>query len=260
MKWKAYFLAVLLFSLVNPAFAKVIEKECIVKIDGISHKNFVVYDDQIEGTRPGIIVVHEWWGPNNYARKRASMLARLGYTAVAADMYGNAKVARHPKDAKEFATTLLGSFPELKARFEASLMHLKKHHTVDNNRIFAIGYCMGGTVVLNIARATNDVKAVVSFHGGLDPITTPMENINTKILICHGAKDTDIGESIPAFEAEMKKHHADFKINVYENAHHSFTNPSASRIGAEFDLPVQYNPLADRESWADMLKFLNANS
>lgn len=225
---------------------------------GVALKGYLAYDEGFKGKRPGVLVVHEWWGQNAYARKRARMLAELGYTALAVDMYGEGKQAMHPDDAGKFATEVMKHFnDDGKARFIAAEDFLKKQPTVDPSRIAAIGYCFGGGVVLNMARQGADLKAVASFHGSLAAVK-PAEPgmVRAKLRVYNGADDKfTTQEAIEAFKKEMTEAKVDFKFINYPGAVHSFTNPDATELGKKFNLPLAYNEKADKESWADMQAF-----
>ncbi len=227
---------------------------------GVVMKGYLAYDENIMGKRPGVLVVHEWWGLNDYARKRAKMLAELGYTALAVDMYGDGKVAMHPDDARKFSSELMKNFDVGKARFLAAMDFLKQQPTVDSTRIAAIGYCLGGGIVLNMARQGVDLKGVASFHGGLTAVKPAQAGmVKAKILVLNGAADKfTTSEQIEAFKQEMKAAGADFQFISYPGAMHSFTNPDADALGKEFNLPFAYNANADRESWNEMKNFLKA--
>ncbi len=222
-------------------------------------KGYLAYDENVKGKRPGVLVVHEWWGHNEYARKRARMLAKLGYTALAVDMYGDGKQAMHPDEAGKFASEVMKHFSEDgKARFLAAEEFLKQQPTVDPANIAAIGYCFGGGVVLNMARQGAELKGVASFHGSLAAVQ-PAEPgaIKAKIRVYHGGNDKfTTPEGIEAFKKEMTDAKADFKFISYPGAVHSFTNTDATKLGKKYKLPLAYSPKADRESWADMTKFL----
>ncbi len=224
---------------------------------GVKLKGYLAYDKSIKGARPGVLVVHEWWGLNDYARKRARMLAELGYTALALDMYGGGRIATHPSDAQKFASAVMKDFPVAKARFDAALEFLKKQPTVDPSRIAAIGYCFGGGVVLNMARQGADLLGVASFHGSLQAVK-PAEPgmIKAKIRVYTGGADKfNPPDVVEAFKKEMDAAGADYKVIVYPGALHSFTNPDATKLGKKFNLPIAYNASADRKSWADMKAF-----
>lgn len=240
------------------AFSKVVGSEIDYEAEGKTYKGYLAYDDSIKGKRPGILVVHEWWGHNEYARKRARMLAELGYVALALDMYGDGKKAEHPDDAGAFSAAVMKNMPSARKRFEAALALLKKHKLTDSQNIAAIGYCFGGGVVLNMARLGADLKGVVSFHGGLgSKVESKPGAIKAKILVCNGEEDVTItAEQIKAFKAEMKKAGVDYRFKNYAGARHSFTNPEADKYGKKFNIPLAYNKKADEQSWADMKAFL----
>ena len=226
--------------------------------DNVVLQGYLAYDNSITGKRPGLLVVHEWWGHNDYARKRARMLAKLGYTALAVDMYGNGKQAEHPKEAGNFASEIMQNEDLRHARFMAALNLLRQHETVDTERIAAIGYCFGGSVVLHMARSGLDLDGVVSFHGGLSTQEPAQPGaVKARILVCHGEEDKLIpSKQVATFRDEMQKAQTDFRIITYKGAKHSFTNPDADSYAKKFNLPVGYNAEADKQSWADMQKFL----
>ena len=250
------FVGLMLMSVVV-ARAGVTGKQVEYSADGVTLKGYIAYDDQAKNKRPGVLVVHEWWGHNEYARKRATMLAELGYVALAVDMYGDGKQASHPDSAGKFASEVTKNMPAMKARFMAAMDMLKKHEGVDPTRIGAIGYCFGGGVVLTMAREGADLKGVASFHGSL-ATSAPAEKgkVKARILVCNGADDKFIStEDVKNFKAEMKAAGADFKFVNYEGAMHSFTNPASTEAGKKFNLPLAYNEKADKKSWADMQEF-----
>jgi dienelactone hydrolase len=238
---------------------KVVGKTAEYSAQGVVMKGYLAYDENIKGKRPGVLVVHEWWGLNDYARKRARMLAELGYTALAVDMYGEGKQALHPDDAKKFSSELMKNFDDAKARFMAAMEFLKQQPSVDPTRIAAIGYCMGGGVVLNMARQGLDLKGVASFHGSLNAVKPAQPgSVKAKVLVLHGADDKFIPpEQIEAFKEEMKSVGADFQFISYPGAVHSFTNPEADKLGKKYNMPIAYNAQADKKSWDELKKFLN---
>jgi dienelactone hydrolase len=242
----------LLFSMtVNAAVSG---KEVSYHAGDILLKGYLATDTAIPGKRPGILVVHEWWGHNAYARKRADMLAALGYTALAVDMYGDGKTADHPDDAGKFAGAV-GKAPALmKARFMAALEFLERQPGVDAGRTAAIGYCFGGGVVLEMARQGVDIDGVVSFHGSLGAKTTATRGgIRARVLVLNGAADPFVtAEQIAAFKAEMDTAGANYTFVNYPGAKHSFTNPEADRFGERFDMPLAYDADADAASWQAM--------
>ncbi len=241
----------------STAEAKVIGKTVEYKADNMVMKGYLAYNDKIEGRRPGVLVVQEWWGVNDYIRRRVRMLAELGYTALAVDMYGGGKQATNPKDAGAMATEVMTNFDTTgKARFEAGEEFLKKEPTVDPERIAAIGYCFGGGVLLNIARQGTDLKDIVSFHGSLGAVK-PVEpgTIKAKLLVLQGGDDKFVTpDQIEAFKKKMATAGADCKIIVYPGATHAFSNPEATALGKKFNIPIAYNKKADEESWSEMKK------
>ena len=240
------------------AHATVQGKEVSYSANGTTLKGYVAYDDTVQGKRPGILVVHEWWGHNEYARKRARMLAEQGYTALAVDMYGNGKQAHHPDDAGKFSSEVSKNASLAKARFDAALKLIKKQKTVDASNIAAIGYCFGGSVVLNMARMGEPLKAVLSFHGGLGT-EAPAEagKVKARIASFTGEDDPFIpAAQVAAFRQEMDKAGVTYKVVTYPGAKHAFTNPDADKYGQEFKLPMAYNAAADKASWEEGLAFL----
>lgn len=239
------------------AHAEIITKEISYQQGDTVMKGLVAYDDSIKEKRPGILVVHEWWGHNDYARKRARMLAELGYTALAVDMYGDGKTADHPEDAGKFSGAVGGNLPLAKARFDAAIEELKHQSSVDPDKLAAIGYCFGGGIVINMARMGTDLDGVVSFHGSIATKSPAKEgDIKTRIRAFNGASDPFVtAEQIEAFEAEMNNAAVDYKLVNYPGAKHSFTNPDADSYGKKFNLPLEYNKKADEDSWQAMQAF-----
>lgn len=223
------------------------------EVNGQSFQGTLSVDDSIKGKRPGVLVVHEWWGHNAYAKKRAEMLAKLGYTAFALDMYGAGKVANHPDDAKKFMEATLADMKVAETRFKAALKLLKEQPTVEPNKIAAIGYCFGGGMVLNMAKVNPELAGVVSYHGALGisantkPVATP---VKTKILVFNGADDPFITKpQIDAFNADMKAVGADYEFINIPGAKHGFTNPEADNFAVKFGMPLKYDEKADKDSW-----------
>jgi len=252
------FSLLLLLSFNSLALGAIIGEPVIYKTGDFSMQGYLAYDDNIAGKRPGILVVHEWWGHNEYARERARMLAELGYTALAVDMYGDGKHAEHPDDAGKFAAEVKKNKEAATQRFQAAMQVLQQHPTVDPQHIAAIGYCFGGGVVLQMARQGIDLDAVVSFHGSLATDTPAAPGaIKARILVCTGAADKMVPpEQVQAFRSEMENSVVDYRIISYPDAKHSFTNPGADIYAKKFNIPVGYNAEADRKSWQEMQKFL----
>ncbi|MBI5472450.1 MAG: dienelactone hydrolase family protein [Ignavibacteriae bacterium] len=249
--------ALLLSCAALSSFAEIKGEEIEYTSDGVVMRGFLVYDDAVKEKRPGVLVVHEWWGLNDYARKRARMLAQMGYTALAIDMYGDGKMATHPEDASKFSGELFKNMPVAKARFTAALDLLKEQETVDPERVAAIGYCFGGGIVLHMARMGVDLNGVASFHGSLATQTPAEEgDIKANILVCNGAADPFVTqEDIAKFKNEMEQAKADLTFKSYSGAKHSFTNPAATEAGKKFNLPLAYNAKADKASWNDLKAF-----
>lgn len=254
--WKITALAVLLSS--AQVWAEIKGEAVDYTSNGVTLKGYIAYDDTIKEKRPAVLVVHEWWGHNEYARKRARMLAAMGYTALAVDMYGDGKVADHPKDAKAFMMEVVNNMDALKGRFMMAKETLEKHATVDNEKLAAIGYCFGGGVVLGMARNGLDLDGVASFHGSLATKTPAKKGeVKAKVRVFTGAKDPMIpDEQVKLFEEEMKAAEVDYEVVVYPNALHSFTNPGADEVGKKFDMPLAYDAEADKDSWAKLSAFL----
>ncbi|MFZ5522873.1 MAG: dienelactone hydrolase family protein [Pseudomonadota bacterium] len=257
---KTFLMAISLFCLAGSAVvqAAVHGKEVSYKAKGTTLKGYIAYDDAFKGKRPAVLVVHEWWGHNEYARKRARMLAELGYTALAVDMYGDGKQAHHPDEAGKFATEVSKNMPMAKARFEAGMKLLRKEKTVNAKKMAAIGYCFGGGVVLNMARQGEDLKGVVSFHGslGTDSPAQPGK-IKARIVSFSGEADPMIGaDSVAAFKKEMDHAGANYRVVTYPGAQHAFTNPEADELGQKFKMPLAYNAAADKDSWQQATVFL----
>ncbi len=248
----------LLLLLVSPlGHAALQEKQVDYRSGDTTLKGFLVWDDAIGGKRPGVLVVHEFWGLNDYARKRARMLAELGYTALAVDMYGDGKVGQHPTEAAGFMSAVLSKADVAKARFLAGKQLLEQQATVDAKKIAAIGYCFGGGTVLAMAREGVDLRGVVSFHGmlGTDRPAQPGQ-VKARILVENGADDKMVSaENIANFKKEMDTAGVKYHFDNYAGVRHGFTNPEADELAKKFDLPIGYDAAADKKSWAAMQAF-----
>lgn len=221
---------------------------------------YLAWDASKKGPRPGVLVVHQWWGHGDYVRKRARMLAELGYTALALDMYGEGRYATHPDDAMKFMNETLSSIDVAKQRFQAAYEVLQKHETTDPGQISAIGYCYGGAVVLHMARYGMDLDGVVSFHGNL-ATKTPAEKgqVKAKVLVLHGADDPLVPpEQVDAFKKEMEAAEVDYTFIAYPGAKHAFTDEAATEKGEKFGMPLEYDAEADEKSWDRMTEFFRA--
>jgi dienelactone hydrolase len=252
-------LAVLALLAVPPAQAAVKGEAVEYKAGDTVFKGYLAYDDAVKGRRPGVLVVHEWWGHNEYARMRARMLAELGYTALAVDMYGDGKQAAHPQDAGKFSGEVRKNLPLAKVRFDAARQLLVKHPTVNSGQIAAVGYCFGGAIVLEMARLGENLKGVVSFHGNLNTEQPAKPGkFKAQALVLTGADDPFIpAEQVEAFKKEMDAAKVKYQVVVYPGARHSFTAREADENSQKFNLPaLAYNAEADRKSWAEMQEFL----
>jgi dienelactone hydrolase len=232
------------------------EEDVTYSGDNVNMKGYVVYDENKKGKRPAIIVVHEWWGLNDYPKMRAKKLAELGYVAMAIDMYGNGKTVDNPKDAQAMSGPFYSDFQMSKRRFDAALAKLKTYPDVDTNNIAAIGYCFGGGMVLGMAKMGDNLKGVVSFHGALAGPPADKNLLKAKMLICHGAADKLVSQAdVQQIRKSLDSVHADYEIKQYSNANHSFTNPASTDLGKKFNIPIAYNGAADSASWNDMKVF-----
>lgn len=236
-----------------------VKEEPVTYSDGATTmKGFVVYDDAMKDKRPGIVVVHEWWGITPHVRGEARRLASQGYTAFIADLYGDAKTADNPKDAGALSGAVRKNPDTMRARFEAARKHLASHPTVDAARLGAIGFCFGGSVVLDMARAGVELDGVAAFHAGLPPSGAPAQRGKTraKVLVLNGEADPFIKpESVSAFKKEMEAAGVEYRYVSYPGAVHAFTNPEATEKGRQFNLPLAYDAKADQASKAEMERF-----
>ena len=214
-----------------------------------------VWDDAVKGKRPGVLIVHQWTGITDYEKKRAESLAQLGYVAFCADIYGKGIRPNNTQEAGTMAGKYKADRALLRARVAAGLEALKQSEFVNGEKIAAIGYCFGGTTVIELARNGSYVAGVVSFHGGLDsPAPADGKNIKCKVLACHGADDPFVSaKDLAAFQSEMRDNKVDWQLISYGGAVHSFTQPMA---GNDNSKGAAYNEPADRRSWEAMKQFL----
>ena len=241
------------------AHARIVTQAVDYQQDGKSMKGYLAYDDANTGARPGVLVIHEWWGLNDYVKGRARQLAEMGYVAFAPDMFGEGKTTTDPKEAQQLASGVLGGPPGLAAaRAKAGLDVLKKQQGVDPNRVAAIGFCFGGTSVLRLAYSGEPLKAAVVFHAGLAaPQSDEAARIKTPIVVLHGAEDSftkpeTITQMTKAFDAAK----VDWYMVTYANAVHGFTNPDADKV----HIPgMGYNEKAATRSWDEMARFFKSN-
>ena len=217
-------------------------------------EGYYAWDDAVSGKRPGIIIVHEWWGLNDYARHRADQLARLGYAAFAVDMYGKGKLTEHPTEAREWAAQVRKNVDAWQQRALAGLNVLKQQEQCDTTRIAAMGYCFGGSTALQMAYTGADLKGVVTFHGALPiPDESQAKAIKARILVCHGSADRFIPQDvIEKFQHMLDQAGADWTMVYYAGARHSFTDPDADKHNVD---GMKYQKAADERSWKEMQEF-----
>jgi dienelactone hydrolase len=247
--WCAWVLVMALRAGAEIKFTTVEYKQGQTTLEGIS-----VFDDAVSGRRPAVLVAHQWKGLSDYEKRRGEMLAKLGYNVFLVDIYGKGVRPQTMQDAAAQAGKFRGNRPLLKARIEAGLEVLRKHQLTDPNKIAAIGYCFGGTTVLELARSGADIAGVVSFHGGLGtPNPEEAKNIKCKVLALHGADDPNVPrKEVEAFEDEMRRGGVDWQLVAYGGAVHSFTDWGA---GNDNSKGAAYNEKADKRSWAAMRQF-----
>jgi len=230
-------------------------KEITYSSGGASLKGYLAYDDSVQGKRPGILVVHEWWGHNQHARDRARMLAELGYTALAVDMYGDGKFADHPKKAGEFMNAAFADWEGSQAKFNAAKKLLQDHATVDPERIASIGFCFGGAVSLRMVRGGADLDAVVAFHSAL-PLAPPVSpgQVKAAVLVINGADDGFLDpKTVATFKEQMAGATEDFQYVSLDGVKHSYTNKQADEFSKKFNIAaLEYNQAADEKAWSAM--------
>lgn len=250
--------AVLALSLGAGSAAASLQTETVeYTVDGKTFTGYMAWNDAYEGKRPGILVVHEWWGHDEFVREQAEKLAAAGYTAFALDMYGDGKLADHPDEAQAFMKEATGDLDALKARFAAALDELRDHETVDDSRIAAQGYCFGGAVVLNMARLGMDLDGVVSYHGALgSPLEPSPGDIKAKILVYTGGADQMVpADQVADFVASMHKAEADYSVTSFPGVKHSFMNPAADEVARKYGMPIGYDQDAAERSWEGTMRF-----
>ncbi|MBU2953196.1 dienelactone hydrolase family protein [Marinobacter sp. F3R08] len=221
---------------------------------------YMAWDNEVGQKRPGVLVVHEWWGHNEFARDQAERLAAEGYTAFALDMYGSGKQAEHPDTAKQFMQEATKDIEQVKSRFMKAMDILQSHATVDATRMAAQGYCFGGAVVLNMARLGVDLDGVVSYHGALgSPVTAEAGAVKTRIQVYTGGADKMVpAEQVAGLVKEMQDADVDLTLVSFPGVLHSFTNPDADEIAETFGMPVGYDEAAANRSWEGTLRFYEA--
>ncbi|MBD2857798.1 dienelactone hydrolase family protein [Spongiibacter sp. KMU-158] len=208
--------------------------------------------------KPAVIVVHEWWGLNDYAKSRARMLAEAGYTALALNMYDEGEVSDHPENAKLFMQKALANPKQMNARVDTAMLVLRQQRGVNNNAIYAIGYCFGGAVVLQQARRGVNLAGVASFHGSLGTETPAQKGvIKAKVLVANGAADPFVpAEQVTGLVQEMAAAEVDLQLMNFANVTHGFSNPGATAKGQKYNMPLAYDAAADKASWQALLDML----
>ena len=237
---------------------KIKEEVVTYKVDSLNMTSYVMYDENIEGKRPAVLVIHEWWGLNDYIKRRARMLAELGYIAMAVDMYGNGQMGTDVASASALTAPFSQNPQMAKKRFDAAIENFKKNSMVDTSKIAAMGYCFGGGVVLGVSRMGEDLKGVVSFHGGLNQVPPVKGLLKADVLVCHGEADSFIPQTeVDKFKKQMDSIGKSYTFKSYPGATHAFSNPDATELGKKFNIPIAYNAAADTASWNDMKNFFN---
>ena len=232
------------------------EENIAYKADSANLNGFMAFDSSFTAKRPVVIIIHEWWGLNDYVKSRARQLAEMGYLAFAIDMYGDGKMGNNPGEASNLAMPIYQNPQLAKGRFDAAMALIKANPVADPDKTAAIGYCFGGSMVLNMARMGGDLKGVVSFHGNLIGVPADKSLLKAKILVCHGADDQFVKpEEVEQFKKQLDSIGADYKFISYPGSTHAFSNPNATKMGEQFKIPIAYNAAADSASWKDMQDF-----
>lgn len=253
---KVMIMGFLLLALSVGAQAAVQNKAVTYKDGDTMLTGYLYWDDTIDGQRPGVLVIHEWWGLNDYAKKRAGMLAELGFVAFAADMYGDGRITDKPDQARTWMQEITADVEGWRERAMLGLEQLRASGMVAGDNLAAIGYCFGGATVLHMSYANLPVKGVVSFHGSLPAAPEESKDkIGPKILVLHGNADAWVAPEVVAnFRAKLEEAGANWEMNSYGGAKHGFTNPDAGR----FNIPnLEYNAQADERSWSRMQEFFS---
>lgn len=268
MKYFSLIVLAAIFSIAGCNSNETTEKETaaaipVIKTEDVSYMSdsakltgFIAYDSAINKKLPVVLIVHEWWGLNDYVKSRAKQLGALGYLAMAVDMYGDGKTGTNPQEAGELAMPFYKNSAFAKSRFDAALAKVKAYSQADTTQIAAIGYCFGGSMVLNMAKLGEGLNGVVSFHGNLAGVPADKSLLKAKVLVCHGADDQFVKpEEVATFKKQMDSIGADYTFKQYTGATHAFSNPAATEWGLKFKIPIAYNAAADSASWQDMKYF-----
>jgi dienelactone hydrolase len=242
----------------EPSAPQIKEEALNYSESNTTYKNYVYYDAANDSARPAVLVIPEWWGINDYPRMRAKQLAELGYIAMAVDMYGNGDTASNPQEATAKATPFYNDPNIALTRINAALQKLSSFKQADTSRMAAIGYCFGGTAVLNAAKLGANLKGVVSFHGDFPQGPIDRSLFKASVLICHGADDKFVPESsLNSFRQQLDSAGVPNIVKVYPGATHAFSNPNATSAGEKFKIPIAYNEAADKGSWNEMKTFFS---
>lgn len=259
LKRTALFVLTSFFFFVAQAQSNLVAEEVVYTdpIDQTKLHGFVAYPAQSKKSLSAVIVIHEWWGSNDYARMRARKLAELGYFAFALDMYGEGKQGNDPSTAGALATPFYKNPALAQQRIEAAIAQVRTYTQANPQKMAAIGYCFGGSMVLNAAKLGMDFKSVVSFHGGLAGVPAETGKTKANILVCHGEADSFISpEELNGFRKNLDDTKTPYQFIGYPGATHAFSNPNATDMGKKFNIPIAYQAEADTKSWNDMKRFL----
>lgn len=232
------------------------EERVNIAADTTTMQCFIAYNENKTGGRPIVLVVPEWWGVTNFSKNKAKQLAALGYFALVVDLYGNGRIADNPKDAAKYAGGFYGNPQMATGRIQAALARAKTYFQADSSKSAAIGFCFGGSMVLNAAKLGMPLDGVVSFHGGLQGVPPVKNTVTSKILVLNGADDPFVPEKdITTFKKQLDSAGVPYTFKSYPGAVHAFTNPDATEMGKKFNMPVAYNEQADKNSWNEMKEF-----
>lgn len=233
---------------------EIVEEEASYPADTTTAISFIAYDKSRQGPRPVVLVIPEWWGLTEYPKMRARELAKLGYFAVAVDMYGQQRVGETPADAGKLAGAFYADTTLVRSRLSAAMMKAKSYAQADSTKMAMIGYCFGGSMSLTGAKLGLPLRGVASFHGGLKGTASK----NVPELICHGEADKMVSpEEVATWRKTMDSLGATYTFKSYPGATHAFTNPDATANGKKFNMPIEYNAAADTASWNELKLFLN---
>ncbi|GGY10387.1 dienelactone hydrolase [Litchfieldella qijiaojingensis] len=244
---------------INIAWGPRVESEIFeYSTGGNTYQGYLARNANDDTPRPAVLVVHEWWGLDAYARARADQLAALGFVALAVDMYGEGRTAAHPDQAGEFSSRVMQDWPAARARLEAAMSQLRDHPAVADTGMAAIGYCFGGGIVMNMALSGMPIEAAISFHGSpTQAVRTPQEFEGVVRIHNGGADSLVTREALTSMASTLKAQGADVEVINYPDALHSFTNPDADTVAEEFGLPLGYDAAADAASWQATLLTLD---